>query len=69
MCQAIMELDFVKEKMDTCRKEGQTDGRIQSFIESYQEFGISLNDTISRLKTKFSLDEETSRNYINLYWK
>ena len=69
MCQAIMELDFVKEKMDTCRKEGQTDGRIQSFIESYQEFGISLNDTIARLKTKFSLDEETSRNYINLYWK
>lgn len=73
MCQAIMELDFVKEKMNICRKEGMeqglTNGRIQSFIEDYQEFGISLNDTISRLKTKFSLDEETSRNYINLYWK
>ncbi len=50
-------------------EQGLEEGRIQSFIEDYQEFGIPLPETLSRLKNKFALDDEKVQAYISLYWK
>lgn len=50
-------------------EQGIEQGRIQSFIETYQELGISLSQTLSTLKTKFSLNETAANGYMNRYWQ
>ena len=57
------------------RAEGHIEGRdeertnsIICLIESLYELGISKEDTISKLKTKFNINDEQINEYMNKYW-
>ena len=52
-------------------KEGREEERTNSIvclIESLHELGISKEDTISKLKTKFNINDEQISEYMNKYW-
>lgn len=41
---------------------------IESLVEVCKEFGESFHDTMERLMSKFSLDEEKAEEYLKKYW-
>lgn len=48
-------------------KNGLMEG-IKSFVEVCKELGSGLQETLERLMSKFSLDEETAEEYLKKYW-
>lgn len=66
VCKAIQ--DLMEDSKLEGRAEGQKSG-IKALIETCQEFGSSKEDTIIRLKNKFSIEEEDACQYMELFWK
>ena len=72
--------DFHKKKggkVDMCGaiagliEEGKLEGKlegIKALIEMCEEFNISKEETLGRIKNKFSLSEEEAENYMEDYW-
>ena len=44
-------------------------GKIENTIEMCQEFQFSKEDTLDRIKKKFSMKEEEAAKYMEEYWK
>ena len=49
-------------------KKGATETGIHALIESFQELGISQEDTVAKICDKFSLDSDTAMQYVTQYW-
>ena len=49
-------------------EKGEEKG-IQSLVETYQEFGLSVADAVEKLITKLGLTEKVSSAKVNKYWK
>lgn len=63
MCAAIEEM-----RMDS-RLEGRIEGEIKGTVETFQEVGFSLHDTIQRAANKFGLTLQKSEEEVRKYWK
>lgn len=63
MCEAI------KAMIEDGKMEGQIIGRIEATIEMCQEFQVSKESTLERIKKEFSLGEEEAKKYMEEYWK
>lgn len=58
------------------RAEGREEGKaealeqgIRALIETCGELGLTRNDTLSKVMTKFSLEEDAAEAYFVKYWK
>lgn len=51
------------------RNEGIKAGLIQGSIQTYQELGLSKEDTLHKIQEKFSLNEKEAEGYLANYWK
>ena len=51
------------------REEGREEGRKVAFIEAYQEFHVSREETIAKFQEKFILSRECAEDYVRKYWK
>lgn len=49
-------------------ERGKAEG-IKALTETCQELGLSPNDTLSKLKTKFHLEESVAKEYLLKFWK
>lgn len=58
MCQALEEL----------YQDGVKEG-IKGAIELCQEFGMSKETALEKIKEKYSLKEETALKYVDEYWQ
>ena len=61
--------EFLKEES---WKEGHESGKLEGIIEMIklcQEFQMSQNETLLKVKNAFSLTDEDARHYIDEYWK
>lgn len=65
-------------KVDMCGaiagliEEGKIEGRlegIKALIETCEEFNVSKEDTLERIKEKFSLSKENAETYLEKYWE
>ncbi len=65
-------------KVDMCGaiagliEEGKIEGRlegIKALIETCEEFNVSKEDTLERIKDKFSLSKENAETYLEKYWE
>lgn len=66
MCQAIREL------MEAARNEGIESGieqNLKAFVEFAQEMHLNKEDTLQKLKEKYSLAEDKLRECVALYWQ
>lgn len=57
--------------MEEGRKEGEREGikkGLQALISTCRELGVSFEETAARVKEKFSLGEEETRENMQLYW-
>lgn len=66
MCKALEDL------MADSREEGRAEGREEggkAFIEAYQEFHVSREETIVKFCEKFDLSRECAEEYVQKYWK
>lgn len=61
MCKAVEEIR--KKYIDKGIKEG-----IRALITTCQEFNVSYEDVLEKLKEKYNLSDEESQNYMDLYW-
>ena len=50
-------------------KYGEERGKIIRTVEMCQEFQVSKEDTLQKVKKDFSLDEEKASEYLEKYWK
>lgn len=41
---------------------------IKALIETYQEFGISREDSVTKVMQKFSVSQEEAKEYVKKYW-
>lgn len=58
------------------REEGREEGKaealeqgIRALIETCGELGLTRNDTLSKVMTKFSLEENAAEAYFVKFWK
>lgn len=51
------------------RNEGLIEGEIKGKIQMCQEFGISKEDTLNRIKNEFEFTDEVVIKYIDKYWE
>lgn len=54
------------------REEGRQEGReevIQALISTCQEFHASKDETISKLREKFTISDDAAREYVEEYWE
>ena len=65
MCGAIAGL--IEEGKIEGKLEGRLEG-IKALIETCEEFNVSKEDTLARIKNKFSLSEENAETYLEKYW-
>ena len=52
-------------------KEGFSEGiqqGLKALISTCRELGVSFDETAARVKEKFSLEDEETRNNMQLYW-
>ena len=73
MCEVFDKLEMMYEKVgyEKGLEKGLEEGRTNSIIcliESLYELGISKEDTISKLKNKYNIDDEQITEYMNKYW-
>ena len=59
----IKQLEKANKEKENIRQKG-----IQDLISIYKDFGVSLNETISKLMERCLLSEEEARKYIEKYW-
>lgn len=65
MCQAIREIQ------EDARNEGLAQGieqGIRALIETFGEMGLSREDALNKVKTKFFLPEEAALGYVEKHW-
>lgn len=70
MCQALEEL--YQDGVKVGREAGMLVGReagIRGAVELCQEFGMSKEMALEKIKEKYSLKEETALKYIDEYWQ
>ena len=67
MCKALE--DLYKEGIEAGREEGIEYGRIQEFIECFQEFHKTKEEALEKLVTKFLLPRGKAEEYVKQYWK
>ena len=64
-----------KEKIDMClaleemRMDSKREGEIKGAVETYQEVGISLQETSRRVSVKFNLPLQLAEDKVKKYWK
>ncbi len=63
MCLAIEEM-----RMDS-KREGIREGEIKGAVETYQEVGISLQETSRRISVKFNLSLQQAEEEVKKYWQ
>lgn len=63
MCLALEEM-----RMDS-KREGIREGEIKGAVETYQEVGISLQETSRRVSVKFNLPLQQAEDKVKKYWK
>lgn len=62
--------DYLKEEGIKIGKErGRTEGEIKRTIEMCQEFHVSREDTLERIRKEFFLEEAEVEKYMEEYWK
>ncbi len=49
-------------------KEGIKEGRLEGIISTCRELGVSFDETVAKVREKFSLGEEEARKNMQLYW-
>ncbi len=54
--------------LDYVEAKAEKRGEVKSKIETCQEFGVTREETLSRLMQKYELDENTARDYMDQYW-
>ncbi len=57
-----------KEGLSEGRKQGIKEGRLEGIISTCRELGVSFDETVAKVKEKFSLGEEEARKNMQLYW-
>lgn len=63
MCEALR--DFLKEDFEAVEAKAEKTGEIKGAIKLYyEEIGLTPQEIIIRIMKRFSLDEETSREYV-----
>ena len=50
-------------------REQKEEGRLQGVIETYRDFGVSINDVIHKVVERFGISEEEAEEYVNEFWK
>ena len=63
MCLALEEM-----RMDS-KREGIREGEIKGAVETYQEVGISLQETSRRVSVKFNLPLQQAEEEVKKYWQ
>ena len=63
MCLALEEM-----RMDS-KREGIREGEIKGAVETYQEVGISLQETSRRVSVKFNLPLQRAEEEVKKYWQ
>lgn len=66
MCKGME--DWLNTRMKEGLELGRSEG-IQALIETCQEFGLSREDTLSKVQDKFALEKEKAEEYLVKYWK
>lgn len=82
MCEAIRGMiengrkEGMKEGIKEGRKEGMTEGMkagvregIRALVEVCQDFGVSKEETVSKIMTKFSISREEAERDMEQYWR
>ena len=69
MCQALQEMmeDSRQEGREEGRKEGRKEG-IRALGETCKDFGISKEESVSRVAQKFSIPDYKAEGYVKAYW-
>ena len=65
MCQALQEM------MEDSRQEGREEGRkeiIRALVETCKDFGISQEESVSRVAQKLSIPNQKAESYVKAYW-
>ncbi|MBS6396043.1 MAG: hypothetical protein KH452_02645 [Clostridiales bacterium] len=60
-----------KESLETGIEQGIEQGIslvVKTLIQTFQEIGISRDNTLFKLEEKFSLSTQEAERYLNLYW-
>ncbi len=61
--------DAIKQKDDAIKQKDEIKLReIKNLISVFKNFGVSINETISKLMEKCLLTEEEAKNYVKEYW-
>lgn len=55
--------------LEDMRTESREEGKQEAFIEAYQEFQVSREETIVKLCEKFNLSRESAEECVRKYWK
>lgn len=66
MCKGME--DWLKQKENEGLELGRSEG-IRALLETCREFGLSKEDAIVKVKTKFMLDDKIAEEYFDRYWK
>lgn len=63
-----VEMNILEIGIEKGIEQGKQEG-IKAAIEICCESGISRQETVEKIAEKFSLEEETAKEYISKYWK
>lgn len=74
MCDALMELmkDELEDARNSGRDEGRSEGRnegIRTLVETCRDLGVSKENTVFQLMTRYSLSQDAAQKSVNSYWK
>mgnify|MGYP003377758993 FL=1 len=61
--------EYWKKGHEAGEERGEERGKIIRTVEMCQEFQVSKEDTLQKVKKDFSLDEEKASEYLEKYWK
>lgn len=82
MCKALEEL--MKDELEACREKGLAEGRaagraagraegridgMRALIETCHEVGLTQEETLSKLKEKFELEQAAAAEYLARFWR
>ena len=57
-----------REKYNEGRTEGIQKGRIEGAVVTYEEMGLSFNETVQRVAGKFNLSLYEAEENVKKYW-
>lgn len=67
-----MALSDEKSRILTAEEKGREEGRIEgikALIRTCQDFGLTIDDTVSRIEQLFEISPDTARKYVEKYWE